>query len=134
MARILVYFASIDGQTAKVAGRIGERLRQAGHDVLLRSAGESCAQIDDCDAVIVGAAIHYGHHSRELERWVRAHRLTLAERPNAFFSVCLSAGGPDARPKTAQGYVDDFRARTDWQPRASPARCSTGNTIHSSAS
>lgn len=118
MEPILVLFASIDGHTARVAERIGERLSAAGHRVVLRTADEAPARIDDCEAVVVGAAIRYGHHSRRLERWARAQRLALAGKPNAFFSVCLSAGGPGARPQTAKGYVDAFRKRTGWDPRA----------------
>lgn len=118
MEPILVLFASIDGHTARVAERIGERLSAAGHRVVLSPVEEAPAQIDDCEAVVVGAAIRYGHHPRTLEKWARAQRLALAGKPNAFFSVCLSAGGPGARPQTAKGYVDAFRERTGWDPRA----------------
>ena len=116
MARILVLFASIDGHTARVAQRVAERLEHSGHPVALRAVAEAPAQLDDSDAVIVGGAIRYGHHPRALEAWVRTHRAQLAGKPNAFFSVCLSAGGPGARPDTARGYLDDFRTRTGWQP------------------
>ena len=118
MARILVVFASIDGHTARIAERIGARFMESGHSVVLRPADAAPEKIGDCEAVIVGGAIRYGHFPGVLEKWVRMHRGGLADRPNAFFSVCLSAGGPGARPKAAQGYVDEFRARTGWQPRA----------------
>jgi menaquinone-dependent protoporphyrinogen oxidase len=117
MARVLVLYASIDGQTARVAQRMAETLVRCGESVVLRAVAEAPAQIDDTDAVIVGGAIRYGHHPRELEIWVRTHRAALAAKPNAFFSVCMSAGGPGARPRTAQAYLDKFRARTGWQPQ-----------------
>lgn len=68
------------------------------------------------DAVMVGASIHYGRHPLRLSRWVCRHRSALSSRPGAFFSVCLSAGGPGARPETAQRYLETFLARTRWRP------------------
>lgn len=118
MGRFLVIYSSIDGQTARIAERVALMAAQAGHDaaVLEADAGGLDAAIRDADAVVIGAAIRYGHYSRTLENLVRAHHGAIAARPNAFFSVCLSAGGPGARPATAWGYVDDFIVRTGWQP------------------
>jgi menaquinone-dependent protoporphyrinogen oxidase len=124
--KVLVLYASIDGQTARLAGRVAERLRQCGESVELRALADAPERIDDCDAVIVGGGIRYGHHDPALERWVRAHREALAARPGAFISVCLSAGGPGARPRTAQVYLDKFCARTGWQP---PAKASFAGAL-----
>ncbi|MEO5676833.1 MAG: flavodoxin domain-containing protein [Usitatibacter sp.] len=118
MARILVVYASIDGHTARVAARVAECLAQSGNAIMLRPVEDASARADDCDAAIVGGAIRYGHHPRALEAWVRANRAALAARPNAFFSVCLSAGGPGAKPAAAQAYIDAFRKRTGWQPQS----------------
>jgi menaquinone-dependent protoporphyrinogen oxidase len=119
MSRILLLFHSIDGQTQRIAERIANTLARLGHLVTVRSAdaGTALRDIEDHDAVLLGACIHYGHHPRSLEETVRAALPQIASRPNAFFSVCLSAGGPGARPAVAEGYLDDFRARTGWQPR-----------------
>ena len=117
MARVLVLYATVDGHTARVAERVAARLKQAGETVDLRAIAQAPASLEAADAVIVGGAIRYGHHPPALERWVRSHRAPLADKPNAFFSVCLSAGGPGAKPLTAQGYLDAFRTRTGWAPR-----------------
>jgi menaquinone-dependent protoporphyrinogen oxidase len=77
------------------------------------------AALESHDALLLGASIRYGHHARSLERWVREHRAQIERRPNAFFSVCLSAGGPGEKRSVAEGYVADFLRRTGWQPRAS---------------
>ncbi len=118
MARVLILFASIDGQTERIAARICELLRQAQHSVVMQSVGDTPAPVGDCDAVLVGGAIRYGHYPRALEDWVREQRAALDERPNAFFSVCLSAGGPGARPAVARGYIEDFLGRTGWRPES----------------
>jgi menaquinone-dependent protoporphyrinogen oxidase len=118
MARVLILFASVDGQTGRIAAYIGERLRAAHHSVVLQSAGECAAPVGDCDAVLVGGGIRYGHYPHALQSWARAQRADLDERPNAFFSVCLSAGGPGAKPEVAQDYIDEFADRTGWRPRS----------------
>lgn len=118
MSRILIPFASIDGQTARIAERIGAVLARAGHAVtpMPADAPELARALDEHDAVIVGGGIRYGHHARYLEAAVRDHLGAIAARPNAFFSVSLSAGGPGARPPVATGYVEEFVERTGWHP------------------
>ena len=118
MARVLIVYSSYDGQTERIARRMAEHVGKSGQAAVVRPIDKAPETLDECDAVIVGGAIRYGHHSRELERWVTRHRESLAARPNAFFSVCMSAGGPGARPDTARGYLDQFRKRTGWEPRS----------------
>lgn len=119
MSRILIVFASVDGQTARIAERIGAVLARAGHAVAPMPADSPglARALEKHDAVIVGGAIRYGNHSRQMEAAVRDHLGAIAARPNAFFSVSLSAGGPGARPRIAAGYVEEFVKRTDWRPR-----------------
>ena len=119
MARILILFASFDGQAARVAARIAEVAAGGGHAVTLRDAREARAasDLEECDAVIVGGAVRYGRHARALEKLVRGCAGAIARRPNAFFSVSLSAGGPGARPANAQRQIDEFCRRTGWRPR-----------------
>lgn len=121
MARVLILYSSFDGQARRIAGRIGDVLARAGHLALLRSADAPAAEgeIAASDGVVVGGAIRYGHYAPSLERLVRRNAGVIASRPDAFFSVCLSAGGPGARPATAQGYVGGFLERTGWRPRHS---------------
>jgi len=118
MSRVLLVHASCDGQTRKIAERVRQVLVSEGHAVTLCSAGEGepAFAIERYDAVMVGAAIRYGHHSRALERRVRAHLPQIYGRPNAFFSVCLCAGGPGAKPEAARRYIEDFCRRTGWVP------------------
>ena len=116
--RILVIHGSFDGQARRIAHRMAEVVGRGGHEVrtLAVQDGGVAAGIDWSDAVIVGGAIRYGRHQPELERAVKECRAQLGERPSAFFSVCMSAAGPNAKPATAWGYIDQFITRTGWQP------------------
>ena len=116
--RILVVHSTFDGQTARIAARVAEAARRGGHEVeeIAVEAGELVSRLTWSDAVIVGGAIRYGRHSTALEKAVRKHYSMLFMRPNAFFSVCMSAAGPKAKPATAWGYIDEFILRTGWQP------------------
>ena len=115
---ILILYGSFDGQAGKIARRIAEVVGRGGHqvDVADVNQGHVRDRITAADAVIVGGAIRYGHHANALERAVHENLAAIAARPNAFFSVCMSAAGPNAKPATAWGYVDDFITRTDWHP------------------
>ena len=117
--KILVLYHSYDNQTARIADRIAEVLGASGHAVAARrfDGPGALALVDAYDAVLVGAAIRYGHHERALEKEVRRHAGELTARPNAFFSVCLSAGGPGHKPEACRRYIDEFRRNTAWDPR-----------------
>jgi len=117
--RVLIVYASFDGQTARIAERIGIKLRATGHNVTLRSADalEVLWELDTHDAIVIGAAIRFGKHARHLVELVHDHVQDLERRPSVFFSVCKSAGGPGARPEAAQRYIDGFVQRTGWRPR-----------------
>lgn len=109
MARILVLYASIEGQTARVAGRIAESLRAGGHAVEIREARRDGAtpELRECDALIIGASVHYGRHPGWLRAALRGQRDALATKPTAFFSVSLSANAQ---------YAADFLRQIGWQP------------------
>lgn len=117
--RVLILYASTDGQTERIAARMQAVLAHQGCDVTRLAAGTpGLAQaLESHDAVMVGGGIRYGHHPRALEVAVQQYRDSIAALPNAFFSVSLSAGGPGARPATASGYVEELARRTGWQPR-----------------
>ena len=119
MSRILLIYASIEGQTTMIAERIAHTLRERAHSVDVLPAETDPARLDPAayDGVIVGASIHYGKHPAYMRALIRRQLGALAQRPNAFFSVSLSAGGPRPKPAAAQRYIDKFLRKTGWQPQ-----------------
>ena len=119
MSRILLLYASVEGQTELIAERIARTLRNQEHNVEVLPADAAQPDLDPSayDGVMIGASIHYGHHPAYLHKLVRRHRDALAARPCAFFSVSLSAGGPRPKLYAAQRYLDKFTRKTGWQPQ-----------------
>jgi menaquinone-dependent protoporphyrinogen oxidase len=119
MSRILLLYATTEGQTALIAERIAHALRERDNNVELLPADAAKPDLDltAYDAVMVGASIHYGHHPAYLHQLIRRQREALAALPCAFFSVSLSAGGPRPKPAAAQRYLDKFMRKTGWRPQ-----------------
>ena len=114
---VLLVFGSTHGHTWRIARRIAGGLRGAGHDVTLRRVDAAPADLSDFDAVVVGGSLHRGTHQRELVEWVHDHHRELAARPNAFFSVSLSAADGTATSRAAvRECIDRFVEDTEWDP------------------
>jgi menaquinone-dependent protoporphyrinogen oxidase len=120
MSNVLVLYASFDGHTERIARRMASAIASAGHHVgvLAASDDEVVRALERSDAVLVGGAIHRGRHAPYLERLARRARDALAARPNAFFSVSLSAGGNAKQRAGAERCVAGFVKRTGWRPDA----------------
>jgi menaquinone-dependent protoporphyrinogen oxidase len=118
MTRILIVYGTFDGQTLRIAERIGAVLTASGHAITLRDAQWPLAASDirAHDAVVVGGAIRYGKFPRALERFARTHAAALGACPTAFFCVCMAARDPARGPEAAGAYTAKFVARTGWKP------------------
>jgi len=114
----LILYATTEGQTARIAERVAQVLKNKGHavDVFPADAYPAIPDPGSYDSVIICASIHYGKHPAYLRKLVRHHVRALAERPCGFVSVSLSAGGPGARPEAAQRYMRKFLRQTGWSP------------------
>ena len=114
---LLVYHSKY-GQTARVARRIAEVLRDRDIDTELQDIGQAL-QHDIPNAyemVVIGAPIYTGSHSKQLLRFVQKNRSILNRKLTAFFSVSLSAAGDSNQQGDAQRCVDEFLRQADWKP------------------
>ncbi len=120
MARVLVAFDTIEGQTRKIADYIANRAVRYGHEVRVLDVVElSSGNVPEgFDGAIIGASIHVGRHSRRFVDFVTNRRLWLDGLPVAFFSVSLSAGGNAHEQQEAQEYVNNLLGETGWKPHA----------------
>jgi menaquinone-dependent protoporphyrinogen oxidase len=117
MSRILIVYASTEGQTRKIVRRIAEMARGHGCEaVVLDSAANPPPVSGRYDAVIVAGSIHVGRHQKPLAGFVQHNRDLLRRVPNALVSVSLSAAHTD-RQAAAQACVDRFVRETQWHPQ-----------------
>ena len=116
MPNVLLVHASTHGHTRRIAERIADIMRADGGEVWLERA-DAHPTLTDCDAVVVGASIHAGHHQREVIEWASSHRTQLGRIPTAFFTVCLTAADDtdESRAETRR-YLDEFVEATGWKP------------------
>ncbi|HTS82589.1 MAG TPA: menaquinone-dependent protoporphyrinogen IX dehydrogenase [Myxococcaceae bacterium] len=119
MANVLVVYATREGQTRKVAERIGTTLRLSGHKVDVLDVERAPARVDvqQYHAVFVGSPVRAQRYLRPVERFVRAHLPELQRVPSLFFSVNLAvlSRTSDGRGQTMK-IVDEFLTKTGWRP------------------
>ena len=120
MPSILIPYGTGEGQTEKVAERIADELGGLGHDVTTVDVKEvgTDLDLDEFDAVLVGASIHAGKHQKAVRKWASANRDALARKPNGFFQVSLSSADAENEESAAEAarYVDELIEATGWRP------------------
>jgi menaquinone-dependent protoporphyrinogen oxidase len=117
MARILVFYGTTTGHTAKIARSIGDTLRQQGAGVDVIEANAEWPEPEDYAAVVVAASVRGGKYQRSVGRWVRANAEALNARPTAFVSVCLAVlqQEPQVQQEVA-AIMTRFLTAAGWRP------------------
>jgi menaquinone-dependent protoporphyrinogen oxidase len=126
--RAVIFYATREGHTRRIAEHVASELRRDMHAVELYDVKTAAGPIDwpPYDWACVAASVHAGHHEPEMIAFVKHHRQTLERLGAAFLSVTLSeAGAEDVRaPKErreraaadAQQMIDVFLQETGWRP------------------
>lgn len=117
MARILIAYSTVDGQTLKICERIRSSLEREGHAVELADLGQG-RNVDAApyDKLVIGASIRYGRHRAHVYEFVERHRRALEEKPSAFFSVSVVARKPGKDTPEGNPYMRQFRRKARWTP------------------
>lgn len=130
MPRLLIVYATTDGQTGKIARFLARELQELGARVELFDAGfapRTAVELSNAafaapnpepfDGVIVAASVHAGGFQRSVARWVAAHRDALHRTNAIFLPVCLSVLQKDPRvARDLARIIDRFKQRTGWIP------------------
>lgn len=117
--RVLLVFATVEGQTRKIANHIAGRLSGSGHDVDLIDAADvkTAPSADAFDAAIIAAPVHVGTYPAPLRRFIKTNEETLMARPGAFVSVSLSAAiEDDSEAGELAEIAEKFSKETGWWP------------------
>lgn len=117
--KILVLYATTEGQTRKIADFVTTRLKSRGDVVAMIDATDVPADLQpqDYDAAILAGSLHVGAYQQPLVHFAKKHADALNDIPTAFLSVSLSAAGKD--PEDLKGIAvcaDLFQKETGWKP------------------
>ena len=116
--KILIAYASTEGQTQKIARFCADFLVDQGHAVELVPASDAKGiDLDRFDAALLAGSVHAGKYQKALRNLASRQREALAGMKVALLSVSLAAAGDD--PSDWQGLnsgVDRFSERTGWTP------------------
>ena len=116
---ILILYATLEGQTAKIAEHIAQDLRNKDNQVITLPGDHLPAdfKLESYDAAIIGGSIHMGHHPNYLKKFVKQHHDWLNNHPSALFTVCMAINSqrPESRQEAAN-FSETFSRETQWQP------------------
>ncbi|MEM1434961.1 MAG: flavodoxin domain-containing protein [Pseudomonadota bacterium] len=120
MHKVLVAYASDQGQTERIALRLVELLKREQLDVLLQDldrASPSASRVAGMDGIILAASIHLGQHQTSAVNFAKAHHDNLKDKPSAFLSVSLGAGSEvEQDQEQARQQIDEFLGDCLWHP------------------
>jgi menaquinone-dependent protoporphyrinogen oxidase len=128
LMRIALFYATREGQTAKIAEHIAQELQTSHVRVDVFDVGDLDEPVDwpSYDAACVAASVHIGRHESEMIKFVKHNRRDLEQLSAMFLSVSLSEAGvedPDAPPERREkaaadvrGMIDTFVKDTGWRP------------------
>lgn len=117
MARILLLYHGVYGQTRKICERLQSKLTAGGAQVEVAPLGDGHTNLAEYDAVVIGASIRHGKHNPAVLEFIEQHLAQLEGKPSAFFSVSLIARKPTRNTPETNPYVKAFIARSPWKPR-----------------
>ncbi len=121
---MLLFYATRDGQSRRIAAHIAARLAESGiraapHDLAggFPAPGEFAA----APLVVVVVAVRYGRHLPEAERFFATYRELLVQGPLVFVSVNLTARKPGKDTEAGNRYLRKSIARHRLKPTLATA-------------
>ena len=111
---VALYYATHDGHSRRIAEHISRRLAESGivaAPLDLAAIPPSAADLSAASAVALLAAVRYGRHLPEVDRFLTAYRSLSSPPPLAFASVNLTARKPGKTTASGNPYVRKLFAR-----------------------
>jgi menaquinone-dependent protoporphyrinogen oxidase len=131
--RVAVFYATREGQSARVAERVARDLRSrpCATDVVNVKEKDVRGQVDwdAYDGAFVVASVHAEHHEPEMIEFVKRSKEQLERLRASFLSLTLSEAGAEMTHNTpeqraaahadAVRMIDGFTKETGWRPEHS---------------
>ncbi|WP_377513056.1 flavodoxin domain-containing protein [Octadecabacter sp. R77987] len=116
--KILIAYATTDGQTRKIARYCADYLVDHGHTVELITARDAAPlDLTRFDRAVLAGSIHAGGFQKDLHDLAEAHAAELSQKDAIFLAVSLTAAGTDADDwKGLRKCIARFEDETEWVP------------------
>lgn len=99
MKKILLAYATVEGQTEKIAAAIRDQLAAAGADVTLlhvREAKETPEpDLPSFDLLVFGASVHMQKIEKEMAAFIERHQDIIRDKARSLFVVSMAAASND---------------------------------------
>ena len=118
-ARATLYYATRDGQSRRIAEYLSRRLAAAGTPAPaqdLAAVQPASSDLAAAAVVVLVAAVRYGRHLPEADRFLAVYRSLHSPPPLALASVNLTARKPDKTTVTGNTYLRKLIARHRLAP------------------
>ncbi|MXY34239.1 MAG: protoporphyrinogen oxidase [Boseongicola sp. SB0676_bin_33] len=113
---VFVAFATVEGQTEKIASFVSDEIRAMGRDVSVLDVDQTAsADFNGVKHVVLAASVHERRHPRSFEAFITASKEELKARRTMLLSVSLSAAFPEGMAE-AEDYVVEMNMRTELSP------------------
>ena len=123
-ARVGIYYATRDGQSRRIAEHLSLRLTEAGRPASaqnLAAAPPAASDLGAAATVVLVAAVRYGRHLPEADRFLTVYRTLQSPPPLALASVNLTARKPGKTTATGNVYLRKVIARHRLAPAVAVA-------------
>ena len=113
----LIVYATIEGQTGKIAQFVKNEIEKLGEDTETVDANDPLAETsyNGIDRVILAAPVHERRHPKRFEVLVASDQEKLNGLPTLFLSVSLSAAFAEGLEE-ADDYATEMEMRTGFKP------------------
>ncbi len=114
--KILILYASVDGQTLKISNFVVDQLSKMGLEVSLFEIDAFQDELDNYGKIIIGCSIRYGVHHKSVIDFINDNQGVLENHQTVFFSVNLVARKPEKNQADTNPYVIKFFKTITWRP------------------
>jgi menaquinone-dependent protoporphyrinogen oxidase len=113
---LLIFYATIEGQTRKIAERIAQIAEDNGNMVFLADASQpGLADPAGYDAAMLCAPIHIGRYPAPFVHYIRQWKESLESVPTALVTVSLAiASKNESERKEAENFPRQLEQATGW--------------------
>lgn len=117
MRKAIILYSTTDGHTIKISQAIKSVMEKSGCEVELLPVMEASPdKLEPVETVVIGVAIRYGKHKKEVNDFVENNRQLLERKISAFFTVNVVARKPDKNTPETNPYLKKFIASVSWKP------------------